>query len=137
MPSAQSVGRVLPGTEMKCSNPDANGHGELLTKGRHVFMGYIGDEERTKEALDDNGWLHTGDMGYVDAEGFVYLTGRLKELIITAGGENIPPVHVESLVKNQLPCVSNAFLIGDHRKYLTMLLTLKVGANGCGGCVGG
>lgn len=121
-----SVGKAIPGTQLKIVNPDETGRGELTMKGRNVFVGYIGEEDKTKEALDEDGWLHTGDVGYVDKDGFVYITGRIKELIITAGGENIPPVHVEELVKSELPCVSNAFLVGDHRKYLTMLITLKV-----------
>lgn len=125
-----SLGRAIPGTQMKILNPDEEGNGEVLVKGRHVFMGYIGDEDKTKEALDEDGWLHTGDIGRVDEEGFYQITGRIKELIITAGGENIPPVHIEQLVKKELSCVSNAFLVGDHRKYLTMLITLKVSVGG-------
>lgn len=123
----QTVGKTLNGVETKFMNKDDNGHGEICMRGRHVFMGYINELAKTQEALDEEGWLHSGDLGYVDANGFVYVTGRIKELIITAGGENIPPVHVEHLVKKELPAVSNAFLVGDKKKFLTMLLSLKVG----------
>lgn len=98
---------------------------QICMYGRHVFMGYLGLESKTIEALDAEGYLHTGDIGQFDSDGFLFITGRSKELIITAGGENIPPVAIEDAVKTELPIVSNAMLIGDKRKFLSVLLTLK------------
>ncbi|XP_032197749.1 long-chain-fatty-acid--CoA ligase ACSBG1 isoform X1 [Mustela erminea] len=120
-----SSGRVVPGCLAKVVNEDAEGIGEICLWGRTIFMGYLNMEDKTREAIDDDGWLHTGDMGRLDADGFLYITGRLKELIITAGGENVPPVPIEEAVKTELPIISNAMLIGDQRKFLSMLLTLK------------
>lgn len=120
-----SSGRPLQGFEVKINEPDVNGHGEIVVRGRSVFMGYVKQLDKTEEAIDADGWLHSGDIGYFDSFGNIVISGRLKELIITAGGENIPPVHIEELIKRELPCVSNALLIGDHRKFLTVLLALK------------
>jgi long-chain-fatty-acid--CoA ligase ACSBG len=90
-------------------------------------MGYLNNEEKTAETFDSNDWLRTGDIGKIDSEEFLFITGRIKELIITAGGENIAPVPVEDRVKLELSqLVSNCILVGDKRKYLVILICLKV-----------
>ncbi len=101
--------------------------GELLVSGRHVFMGYLNDEQKTKESFDSDGFLRTGDTIRMDADGFMYITGRIKELIITAGGENIAPVPIEDILKAESPkLISNCMVVGDKRRFLTILVTLKV-----------
>ncbi|XP_029294937.1 long-chain-fatty-acid--CoA ligase ACSBG2-like isoform X2 [Cottoperca gobio] len=120
-----SCGKVKPGSKTKLENPDKDGSGEICFWGRHVFMGYLNMPDKTEEALDQDGWLHSGDLGRHDQNGFLFITGRIKELIITAGGENIPPVPIEDAVKAEVPIIGNAMLIGDRLKFLSMLLTLK------------
>ncbi|XP_061451471.1 long-chain-fatty-acid--CoA ligase ACSBG1 isoform X2 [Rhineura floridana] len=120
-----SCGKAVPGCKVKLMNEDEHGNGEICFWGRTVFMGYLNMEDKTREAVDEDGWLHSGDLGKIDRDGFLYVTGRIKEIIITAGGENIPPVPLEDAVKRELPVVSNAMLIGDQKKFLSMLLTLK------------
>lgn len=100
--------------------------GELCMRGRNVFMGYLGNPEKTREVFDGDGWHHSGDVGRQDQDGFFTVTGRIKEILITAGGENVPPFIVENMVKNELPCLSHVMLIGDRRKFLACLLTLRV-----------
>ena len=122
-----SIGQVRQWNRSKIFTKDADGTGELGMFGRHVFMGFLNDEKKTKECLEEDGWLHTGDIAKIDENGYLYITGRLKELIITAGGENVPPVLVEDNIKAELSdLVSNSMLIGDKRKYLVILITLKV-----------
>ena len=93
--------------------PTSDG-GEICMRGRHVMMGYLNNPEKTKDCLDDTeeGWLKSGDVGVMNADGFLTITGRIKEILITAGGENVPPVPIENAVKQELPCVSNAVVIG-------------------------
>ncbi|KAF4796407.1 Long-chain-fatty-acid--CoA ligase ACSBG2 [Turdus rufiventris] len=120
-----SCGKELTGCYTLIHKPDKDGIGEICFSGRHIFMGYLNMEDKTKEAIDEDGWLHSGDLGKHDKDGFLFITGRIKELIITAGGENIPPVPIEDAVKNAVPIISNAMLVGDKAKFLSMLLTLK------------
>ncbi|KAL3062561.1 hypothetical protein OYC64_002381 [Pagothenia borchgrevinki] len=120
-----SCGKVMPGAKTKLENPDQDGSGEICFWGRHVFMGYLNMPDKTTEALDQDGWLHSGDLGRHDKNDFLFITGRIKELIITAGGENIPPVLIEDAVKSEVAIISNAMLIGDRLKFLSIMITLK------------
>jgi long-subunit acyl-CoA synthetase (AMP-forming) len=112
------AGPAVPGTEIKIAED-----GEVLMRGRHVFKGYFKNEAATREAIDADGWLHSGDVGIIDERGFLKITDRKKELIITAGGENIPPQVLEGKLK-AIPVLSQAVVIGDKRKYMTALFTL-------------
>ena len=113
-----SVGRPAPGCEVRIADD-----GELLCRGPNVTTGYLDEPEKTAEALDDDGWLHTGDVARVDDDGYVYLVDRKKELIITAGGKNVSPANVEAALKG-IPLVGQAAVVGDGRPYLVALLTL-------------
>ena len=112
-----SVGKPLPGVEAKVADD-----GEILLRGANIFQGYYKNEEATRETLVD-GWLHTGDLGRIDEDGFVYITGRKKDIIITAGGKNITPANLENGLK-QNRYISQAVVIGDRRPYLVALITL-------------
>jgi long-subunit acyl-CoA synthetase (AMP-forming) len=111
-------GRVLPGTEVKIAED-----GEVCMRGKHVFKGYLKDPESTRNALDEDGWLHSGDIGVIDSDGFLQITDRKKDLLITAGGENIAPQVIEGHLKG-IPVVGQAVVVGDRRKYLAALVTL-------------
>jgi len=122
MPAA----RIKPGTigtaasynEVKVSS-----EGELLIRGENVFMGYLNQPEKTAETVDTEGWLHTGDVGGVDAEGYFKISDRLKDIIITAGGKNITPSEIENQLKFS-PYVTDAVVIGDQRPYLVCLIMI-------------
>ena len=112
-----TIGKPFPGCEVKIA-----GDGEILVKGPNVFQGYHKNEEATRETIVD-GWLHTGDIGEIDSEGFIKITGRKKDIIITAGGKNITPAILEAEIKQQ-PLVSQCVVVGDRRPYLVALVTL-------------
>lgn len=112
-----TVGRALAVNEVKIADD-----GEVLMRGDNIFKGYYGDEQKTAEALRD-GWFHSGDVGEIDGDGFLKITGRIKDLIITAGGKNITPTLIEDKLKESR-YISQAVCIGDARPYLVALITL-------------
>ncbi len=113
-----SVGPAFPGTELRIADD-----GEILVRGPCVFLGYLHDAEATAQTLDADGWLHTGDVGYIDDDGFLFITDRKKDVIITAGGENVTPSLIEMMLQTN-PLVSIAVVIGDRRPYLTALISV-------------
>ena len=112
-----TIGKPFPGCEVKIADD-----GEILVKGPNVFQGYHKNPEATAETIVD-GWLHTGDIGEVEPDGFIKITGRKKDIIITAGGKNITPANLEAEIK-QHPLVSQCVVVGDRRPYLVALVTL-------------
>jgi long-chain acyl-CoA synthetase len=112
-----TIGKPFPGCEVKIADD-----GEILVKGPNVFQGYHKNPAATAETIVD-GWLHTGDIGEIDSEGFIKITGRKKDIIITAGGKNITPANLEAEIK-QHPLVSQCVVVGDRRPYLVALVTL-------------
>jgi long-chain acyl-CoA synthetase len=113
-----SVGKAAPWGEVAISP-----QGEILIRGDFLFMGYLNQPEKTAETIDARGWLHTGDVGSIDNEGFVKITDRMKDIIITSGGKNVTPSEIENQLKFS-PYVSDAVVIGDKRPYLTCLLMI-------------
>jgi long-chain acyl-CoA synthetase len=118
------VGRALPGVEVTLAED-----GEVIARGGNIFPGYLDDPEKTAEALSSDGWLHTGDIGEFDDEGYLRIVDRKKELIITAGGKNISPANLEAALKS-IPLVGQAAVIGDKRPFLSALLVLDPDAAG-------
>ena len=113
-----TVGTAIPGLDLRIAED-----GEIQVRGPNVFLGYYKDEAATAESFTADGWLCTGDLGAIDADGFLTITGRKKEIIITAGGKNIAPKNIEAALKDHA-LVSQAVVIGDRRKFLSALITL-------------
>ena len=113
-----TVGRALPGLEVRIADD-----GEILMRGPHIFSGYWDNEPATREVLDSDGWLYTGDLGSLDEDGFLSITGRKKDIIITAGGKNLAPSNLENDLR-QSPFISHAVMYGDRRPYPVALITL-------------
>ena len=126
---AGTRGRVIPGLELAVVDPETGKEcapgeeGEVRFRGDLVMLGYLDDPAATAEAIDDDGWLHTGDVGRVDEEGYFYITDRMKDIIITAGGKNITPSEFENQLKFS-PYVTDAVVIGERRPYLTALVMI-------------
>lgn len=108
-----AAGFALPGTDLKIANPDVNGEGEICMRGRNTMMGYLKNDKATMETIDEQGFVKSGDKGKFDEDGFLKITGRIKELIITAGGENVAPVPIEDTFKEECPPVANIMVIGE------------------------
>ena len=118
-----SVGQPLPGTTVRVADT-----GELLVRGGQVMRDYWRSPEATEEVLSPDGWLHTGDLGAIDDEGFVWITGRQKELLVTAGGKNVAPAPLEERIRAH-PLVSQCMVVGDGRPFISALITLDPAAS--------
>ena len=116
--SARSA-RPSPGVEMKIADD-----GELLVRGEFVMVGYRNSPEKTAEALDADGWLHTGDIGEIDDDGYLQIVDRKKEIIINSAGKNMSPANIEAAIKTSSPLIGQAICIGDSRPYNTALIVL-------------
>ncbi|MGZ8706990.1 MAG: AMP-dependent synthetase/ligase [Gaiellaceae bacterium] len=114
-----SVGPALPGVELRVAHD-----GEVLIRTDTVFGGYFKDEEATREVLSEDGWLHSGDIGHLDEDGFLTITDRLKDILVTAGGKNVAPQNLENALKTHA-VISQALVVGDRRPYVAALITLS------------
>jgi long-chain acyl-CoA synthetase len=119
-----TVGKPLPGVEVRIADD-----GEILLRSNTVFAGYWRDEEATRATLDEEGFVHTGDVGHVDEDGFVVITDRKKDIIVTAGGKNVAPQNLENDLKAH-KVVSQALVVGDRRPFLAALVTVDRDAAG-------
>ena len=119
-----TVGPAIPGVEVRIAQDE-----EICVRGPNVFLGYYKDPVATAETLDGDGWLHSGDLGRFDSDGYLHITGRKKDILITAGGKNIAPKNIEAALKDD-PLIGEAVVVGDRRKYLTALIYLEPDAAG-------
>jgi long-subunit acyl-CoA synthetase (AMP-forming) len=114
-----TVGPPSPGVELKLAED-----GEVLVRGDFLMLGYRNQPEKTAETIDQDGWLHTGDIGEIDPEGFLRIVDRKKEIIINAAGKNMSPANIEAAIKTSSPLIGQACCIGDRRPYNTALIVL-------------
>jgi long-chain acyl-CoA synthetase len=121
-----TVGPALPGVELRLADD-----GELLIRCETIFAGYHKDERATREILDDEGWLHSGDIATIDGDGFVTITDRKKDILVTSGGKNVAPQNLENALKTS-PLVSQALVVGDRRPFVAALITLEPGVERSG-----
>ena len=120
-PSATEIGTVgqpIPGTSVRIADD-----GEVLLQGKHIMLGYFKNEQATAESIDSEGWFYSGDLGQLDAKGFLTITGRKKEILVTAGGKNVAPAVIEDRIRAH-PLVSQAMVIGDGEKFISCLITI-------------
>jgi len=115
-----TVGKVAPGISVRIAED-----GEILAKGPNVTAGYFRNEAETREVFDAEGWFHTGDIGHLDADGFLVITDRKKDLIVTAGGKNVAPQMIENQLR-QIPAIANALVVGSRRKFISALIVPDV-----------
>ena len=111
---------------VQANNDEVTDDKELMMWGRHIMMGYAYREDATRKDMTEDGWLRTGDLADIDTEGFHRIVGREKDLIITAGGENIAPQPIHEHVASRLPVISQVLLLGDKQKFVSTFLTLAV-----------
>jgi long-subunit acyl-CoA synthetase (AMP-forming) len=120
-----TVGKPLPGVEMRLA-----ADGELLVRGPSVMKGYRGDPQASAEAIDADGWLHTGDLGRFDADGYLTIIDRKKDIIINAAGKNMAPASIEAAIKSETPLIAQIVAVGDRRPYNVALIVLDAAAAG-------
>jgi long-subunit acyl-CoA synthetase (AMP-forming) len=114
-----TVGTAIPGVEIRLADD-----GEILVRGPGIMIGYRKDPERTREAIDDEGWLHSGDVAVSDEDGYFKIVDRKKEIIINSAGKNMSPAHIEGMIQQESPLIGQVVAIGDARPYVTSLIVL-------------
>ena len=111
-----SVGKPLFNVDIEIADD-----GEILAKGPNIMTGYFNNEEATKEAIDSEGWFHTGDIGHIDEDGFLFITDRKKNILVTSGGKNVAPAPMENALTNS-PFIEQVVVIGDNKNFISALI---------------